>query len=198
MATVSFNPALTSAPQNTFLQATQGFVQGDFVDDPSSRMYLNSGVLAAAVTQPVWGGLPIQELVPATGEGVLGSSLALATNDATTTGFSVFTQGYNMVIVPGNSVQTTSGGGTIPYFRLGCGARIRVKCSAALAAAVDGNAITQQVSWDFTNNELIPYDSINAFNVKILSINASSKVVAYDSGTGAVTWVAGSAATILL
>ncbi|OYV83434.1 MAG: hypothetical protein B7X04_04315 [Parcubacteria group bacterium 21-54-25] len=198
MATVSFNPSLTTAPQNTFVAQTQGFVQGDFVDDPSSRMYLNSGLIAAAVTQPVWGGLAIQELVPATGEGALGSSLALATNDATTTGFSVFTQGYNMVIVPGNSVQTTSGGGTIPYFRLGSGARIRVKCSASLAAAVDGGQVGQNVSWDFTNDELIPYDGINALNVKILSVNANSKVVAYNSGTGAVTWTTGPAATILL
>jgi len=198
MANVSFNPSLTTAPQNTFLAQTQGFVQGDFVDDPSSRMYLNSGVIDASVTQPVWGALAIQELVPANGDSSLGSTLKLATNDATTTGFSVFTQGYNMVIVPGNSVQTAQAGQTVPYFRLGSGARIRVKCSGALAAAVESGQISQNVSWDFTNDQLIPYDSSNALNVKILSVNSNSKVVSYNSGTGAVTWVAGSAATILL
>ena len=61
---ISFNPALTSAPQSSFLRQTEGYVQGAFMDDPSSRMYLSSGVLSSGLTAPFWGGEAISELVP--------------------------------------------------------------------------------------------------------------------------------------
>ena len=197
MANISFNPSLTTQPQNSFLLQSQGYVQGDFVDDPSSRMYLNSGVIASSVTQPVWGGMVLEELVPTAGEGALGSDLALAAGYTTATGISVFTQAYNMVIVPGNSVQTATAGMTISYFRFGSGARIRVQCSAALATAVEGNPINTEVSWDFTNQLLVPF-STTALPVKVLSVNANSKIVNYNSGTGAVTYTTGVVAEILI
>lgn len=196
MGNISFNPNLTSAPQGTFTTSTQGYIQGDFVDDPSIRMELASGILDASINQPVWGGMAIQELVPLTGEGSLGSTLKLATSVATLTGFNVFTQAYNMIIVPGNSVQTATAGMTSNFFRLGSGARIKVQCSPALVAAVEGGAINQQVQWDFANQQLIPFAAGTAAPVKILSVNTNSKVVSFNPGTGAVSWVAGSAAVI--
>lgn len=198
MANITFDPSKTTAPQNSFLRTTQGYVQGDFVDDPSVRMELAAGVLDSTVAQPVWGGMAIQELVPLTDEGNLGGTLKLAAGVTTLTGFSVFTQAYNMIIVPGNSVQTATAGMTISYFRLGSGARIKVKCSAELVAAVEGGAINQQIQWDYTNQQLIPYTSGTALPAKILSVNANSKVVSYDSGAGTVSWVAGNAAVILI
>lgn len=194
---ISFDPNLTTAPQSSFLAQTQGYVQGDFVDDPSSRMYLNSGVIAAAVTQPVWGGMILEELVPTTGEGALGSDLALAAGYTTATGMSVFNQASNMIIVPGNSVQTSVAGMTISYFRFGSGARIRVQASSALLTAVEGNPINTQVSWDFTNQILVPF-STTALPVQVLSVNSNSKIVNYNSGTGAVTWTTGIVAEILI
>ena len=198
MSSISFNPNLTSAPQGTFSTTTQGYIQGDFVDDPSIRMELAAGILDAAIAQPIWGGMALTELVPITGEGSLGSTLKLATTPATTTGFSVFTQAYNMIIVPGNSVQTATAGMTANYFRLGSGARIKVQCSPALVAAVEGGAIGQQVQWDFANQQLIPFAAGTALPVKILSVNTNSKVVSFNSGAGTVSWVPGSAAVILI
>ena len=197
MANISFNPSLTSSPQNSFLVQTGGYVQGDFVDDPSIRMELASGVIGAAVTQPVWGGMVLEETISLSGEGNLGNNLVLAAGYTTATGISVFTQGYNMIIVPGNSVQTAAAGMTVPFFRFGTRARIKVQCSAALVTAVEGGAINQQVSWDFVNQQLIPF-SVTALPVQILSVNPNSKIVNYNSGTGAVTWVAGNAAVILV
>ncbi len=197
MANVSFNPQLTSAPLGTFQQTTQGYIQGDFVDDPALRLQLSSGVIASSVTQPVWGGMVVEELVNANGEGSLGTSLALAAGYTTATGITVFTQAYNMIIVPGNSVQTAVAGMTANFFRFGSGARIKVQCSSALLAAIEGGAINQQVSWDFVNQQLVPF-STTALPVKVLSASANSQVVSYNSGTGAVTWVAGDAAVIIV
>ena len=198
MANVSFNPGLTTSPVTTFLSTTQGYVQGDFVDDPSTRMYLNSGLVAASVTQPVWGGMALSESVSATGEGALGTSLALATTVANTTGFSVFTQGYNMILVPGNSVQTAVAGMTLPFFRVGSGARIKVQCSSALLTAIESGLINQQVQWDYTSQQLVPYVSGTALPVQVLSASANSQIVSYNSGTGAVTWTSGDVAVILI
>lgn len=199
MANVSFNPGLTTSPAGTFTATTQGYIQGDFAnDDPAIRLSLASGVVASTVTQPVWGGMAISESLTATGEGSLGNSLALATTVANTTGFSVFTQGYNMVQVPGNSVQVSTSGMTIPFFRTGSKAQIKVKCSSALLTAVESGLINQQVEWDYTNQQLIPYASGTALPVQVLSASANSQVVSYDSGTGAVSWAAGNVAVILI
>ncbi len=197
MPAISFNPQQTTSPQNSFLLSTEGYVQGAFMDDPSSRMYLSSGVIAASVAQPVWGGMAITENVPAVN--TLGSSLALAANNAGVTGFTVFNQANNGIITPGNNVQQYGAGMTTSYFRTGSNARIAVQCSAALAAELDTGSVIQQVSWDFVNQQLIPYSAgVGALNVKVLSVNANSKIVSYNSSTGAVTWSTGAAAIIQL
>jgi hypothetical protein len=197
MANISFDPSVTSAPQNSFQRTTTGYVQGAFMDDPSSRMYLSSGVIASSVTQPFWGGMAIQELVPTANENQQGSSIALAADTAAVTGFSVFNQAYNWILTPGNTVPVGGAGMTAMFFRLGSNARIAVQADANLAAAIEGNGINQQVEWDFTNQKLIPY-SANALPVKVLSIESNSKIVSYNSGTGAVTWSVGPAAVIQL
>ena len=194
---ITFNPQLTTAPQNSFLLTTEGYVQGAFMDDPSSRMYLTSGQIAASVSQPIWGGMAITENIPATN--TLGSSLVLAANNAGVTGFTVFNQANNGIITPGNNVQQYGAGMTTSFFRLGSNARVAVQCSSALANALDTGSIAQQVSWDFTNQQLIPYSSsIGALPVKVLSVSSNSKIVSYSSSTGAVTWGVGAAAIIQL
>lgn len=197
MANITFNPSVTSAPQNSFLQQTTGYVQGAFMDDPSSRLYLSSGLIASSVTQPFWGGMAIEELVPTADANQQGSSIALAANTAAVTGFSVFNQAYNWILTPGNTVPVGAAGMTAMFFRLGSNARIVVQADATLAAAVEGNPINQQVEWDFTNQKLIPF-AANALPVKVLSIETNSKIVSYNSGTGAVTWTTGPAAVIQL
>jgi len=200
MSNVSFNPALTTAPAGNFATTTQGYYQGDFVDDPSSRMYLSAGQIASSVSQPIWGGMAITESVSSTGEGALGSSLTLATAAGNLTGFSVFTQGYNAIIVPGNSVQVAQPGMTQNFFRLGSNARIKVSVEASLVASLEGGAVNQALYWDPALQQLTASGTGGAIalpaTTKVLSVNTNSKVVNYNSGTGAVTWVAGAVAVI--
>lgn len=198
MSNITFNPALTTSPQNSFLLQTEGYVQGSFMDDPTSRMQLAGGSLDSAVAVPVYPGMAIAEYVPTVNSNATGSVIKLATAYTDLTGFNVGNQNYNAVITPGNTVQQLGPLQTVMYFRLGSGARIVVSCSTALVTAAENGLINQQVQWDFTNQQLIPFTTGTALNVKIISLNSNSKVVNYNSGTGAVTWVAGSAAVIQL
>lgn len=189
--TISFNPSLTTSPQNNFLAQTQGYIQGFFQSDPAVALQLKTGLIAAAVTQPVWGGIALQELVPTADAFNTGNTLALATSEATTTGFSVFNHGSNLIIVPGsNNVPVASAGMSMPYFSLGSNAQIAVLCSSALITAVEGNGVNTQVQWDYTNQQLIPFASGTALPVTVVAVSALSKGISYNSGTGAVTWTA--------
>lgn len=196
---ISFNPALTTAPQGTFLTSTQGYYQGDFVDDPSTRMELAAGVLASSVSQPIWGGMAITESVSTVGEGALGTTLSLATAAGNLTGFTVSTQAYNAIITPGNTVPTSVAGMTTNFFRLGSGARIKVAVQSSLVASLEGNAVNQALYWDPALQQLTASGTAGAIalsGVNVLSVNQNSKVVSYNSGTGAVSWAQGPVAVI--
>lgn len=194
MANITFNPQLTTAPASSFLSNTQGYIQGSVLDDPTSRMYLNAGIIASTVTGAVWGGMGITESVPAPGSETTGGVLTIATAYTDLTGFTVFNQASNMIITPGNSVQQADAGMSISYFRFGSNARIAVQCDATLAAALDAGTIIQQVAWDFTNQKLIAYTSGTALNAKVLSVNTNSQIVVDTSGV--LTWGSGAVAII--
>jgi hypothetical protein len=198
--TVSFNPQLTTSPSNNFLATTEGYIQGATFDDTSSRMWLASGVIASSVTQPVWGGLAVTEEVATVNANQLGNSLVLASAAGNVTGMTVFDQGTNMIIVPGNSVQQSLAGMTINYYRFGSNARIAVQVLASLVASLEGGAINQALYWDPALFQLTASGTSGAFalppTTKILSVNSNSKIVSYNSGTGALTWTTGSAAII--
>ncbi len=192
---INFDPMVSNAPQNNFSESTEGYVQGAFVDDPTSRMYLSSGKVKSTVTLPVWGGIPINELVPAVNS--LGPDLDLSTSYATISGFTTNNQGYNMILVPGNNAPQAVAGMSMNFFRMGSNARLAVQCDATLAAALDGNAITQQVSWDFTNQKLIAF-AVTALPVKVLSVSTTSKIISYNATTKVLSWTTGAAAIIQL
>lgn len=209
MANISFNPALTTSPQNSFLLQTQGYAQGSYFDDPTTRGWLKSGQLASTVAQPVWGGLPITAKVNAVNSNQLGNQLDLATSIITITGWVVTNQANNMIVVPGNNVQIAVANQTVNYFDGatysvaagnfvggGSNARIAVACNPTLVSALASNSVDQNVSWDFVNNYLTAYSTGVALPVKVLSVNNNSKLVSYNSGTGAVTWTTGPVAII--
>lgn len=197
---ISFNPQQTTSPSNTFLQNTEGYVQGTTFDDTSSRMWLLSGTVASTVTQPVWGGMVVTEEVPTVNNNSLGSSLVLASAAGNVTGMTVFDQSHNMIIVPGNTVQQALAGMTINYYRFGSNARIAVSVLSSLVASLEGGAINQALYWDPALFQLTASGTSGAFalpsTTKILSFNSNSKIVSYNSGTGALTWTTGNAAMI--
>lgn len=195
MANITFNPQLTTVPSTGFLGTTKGYVQGAFFDDPSSRMYLSAGIIASSVTGVVYGGMALTENVNAANSNQAGNNLTIATAYANTTAFCVYNQANNMIITPGNSAQMAVAGMSASYFRLGSGARIAVQCNSTLANSLSSGAVNQQVSWDFTNQILIPF-STTALNVKVLSVNTNSKIVTNTSGV--LTYSTGICAIIQL
>ena len=160
MAVISFNPLLVTVAPASFSTVTDGYVQGVMLDDPAVRYALAGGVLAASETFPMWGGVAIYEDIPGAG-GVdvsMGSILGRAPNNAGIAGFSVFNQAGNWITSPQSEAPSAAGGMTVPYVRLGSGARVVVQCNPSLAS-LQGGATNQQVSWDFNNQVLQPFDA---------------------------------------
>lgn len=143
--------------------SSEGYIQGNALPDPATRWALRSGMVAAAETVPMWGGLPVYaDISPISASGsknrmgsIIGRATAL-TGSTGIVGFSVFNQAYNMVNDPSNPVPTAGSGQSIGWFPLGSRARIPVPCDPALIN-LRGGEINQQVSWDFTSNLLVPY-----------------------------------------
>jgi hypothetical protein len=164
VSTVAINPIMTTNAAGSFSVDTVGLIQGMMYDDPAVRYALAGGVLDALETLPMWGGVGISEYVPgASGKpnGVLGGPVRRATNltaaaALTLTGFSVFNQDHSMISSPQSPVPLAAANMGVNFFRLGSGARIAVACDPALVS-LDGGVITQQVSWDFTSQLLVPY-----------------------------------------
>ena len=199
---IAFNPMLTTNAQGLFNTNSAGFTQGDAQDDPAVKFFLAGGIVTSSASTPLWGGLPISEDIPAAatqpGTNTLGSTIALATNLANTTGISVFNQGYGGVTTPTSTAPQFAAGSSINYYRFGSGARIPLRINPALVS-LDGGLITQQVSWDYTAQWITTYDGTNAFPVRILNISTTgNKTVSYNSGTGAVNWIYTEAVAVCL
>lgn len=193
MAAINFNPMTTLTGSNSFQLQSTGYIQGAFMDDPVARMWVLPGLVANSVTQPVWGGIPITENVPSlSAEGnnleQAAGNIVIPTTIEEITGFTFFNRAHNMIITPGNPVPQATANMNIAYARLGSNLRVPVKIDPTLASTLEGGAVNTQVAWDFTNNQLSAYSSGTALPVKVLSILDNSKVVNYDSGTGALSW----------
>lgn len=183
---ISFNPFITTSANGTFSVQSEGFNQGVALDDPAVRNALAGGPLASTETLPMWGGVGIAEYIPtATANPSIGSSIARATSIASTVpliGFSVFNQATAWVTSPQSECPSAGVGMTIPYYRLGSGARIAVAVDPSLVS-LDGGLVNQQVSWDFNNQRLQPYDAATT-TYSITSITSS-----FNSATNIYTMV---------
>ena len=191
---ISFNPVISTNFPGTFFASSTGYVQGTFLDDPAVRYALAGGILATSETVPMWGGVALHEVVPSpvtasNPADELGTIITRAATQAGLTAFSVFNQASNMVQTPQSRVPLSGTGMTVNFFRLGSGARIAVALDPTFAATLEGGSIIAQVSWDYTNQVLVAYDSVAALPVKILDVNiGNSQIVTYSSGTGFANW----------
>ena len=170
---VPFNPYGTTNAANSFSVQSAGYVQGVYQDDPSLRWALASGTLSASATLPLWGGVPISESIAAsTADATMGGSIIQASAISNITGFSVFNNAYSWVGSPSSPVPlAASAGASVAFFRLGCGIRIPVAMDPSLVS-LSGGLISQQVSWDFNNQVLQPYDAATA-TYSVTSITSS-------------------------
>lgn len=194
---ISFNPMTTLNAPSSFLVETDGFVQGVYFDDPAMRYQLRGGI-AGAITVPIWGGVPVSLAVPALGKNSLGPTVTQATTTGGIGGWAVFNQAHHMVLTPGNTVPLATAGMTVQFIEPGSLLRLCVQIDPAIADTLEGNAQTQQVSWDFANNRLMAYNATpGALPVLVELVNTNSKIVNYNTTTGAVTWSDGGPAAII-
>jgi hypothetical protein len=207
-----FYPYQTTNAAQSFSVQSAGYVQGVYQDAPALRYSLMTGTLSANATGPIWGGMAISEsLAPTSGyDRTQGGTITAATAVANITGFSVFNNAYAWPGSPQSPVPTAGASGmTIPFFRLGSGIEIPVACDPSLVS-LNGGLITQQVSWDFNNQVLQPYDASTA-TYSVTSLTASyasgvwtfAVVMAVASPVGAVgdainiTGMTGTGATLV-
>jgi len=203
MANISFNPALMTAPQNTFLLETQGYMQGLCPADPANRLWLESGIVDASVTMPMWGGMGI---AVNTADAATNNRQGPTLSPASTTqinGFTVFDQAINMIQVPGNNVAIATAGQNMAFFNFGSNRRVPVPILNSELSSFEGVSRSTPLYWDTVNFWLTPTSTANTValpaTTKLYSINASnSKIVQYNSGTGAVTWLAGQACALIV
>jgi hypothetical protein len=184
-ATVTINPYLTSVGNNGLFNATStGVRQGTAYADPSTRWRLRMCELANSETLPMWGGVGVYMNVPG-GAGNPSYALgpicgrAVSLNDASKplAGFSVFDQAYGMITSPQSTVPLIGSYGHVNVYPLGSLARIAVQADPSLVS-LRGGAINANVSWDFTNQLLVPY-------LGTLTVAATGS--SYASATGIVT-----------
>jgi hypothetical protein len=182
---VPFNPYATTNAAGSFAVQSAGYVQGVYQDDPALRWALASGTLSASATLPLWGGVPISESVAATGtDSTQGGSIIQASSVANITGWSVFNNAYSMVGSPSSPVpQAANANASVAFFRAGCGIRIPVAMDPSLVS-LNGNLITTNVSWDFNNQILQPYDASTA------TYSITSQTATFANGVWTVAVVA--------
>ena len=166
MSGINIQPLLTTNAQGSFQTSAEGLMQGVAMDDPAVRNQLAGGILAAAALLPMFGGVGITEKIVSlsTNSGAhraLGGDIdraLLLTGASALTGFSVFNQNHAAINTPNSPVPQTPQGGLVNFYRLGSLARIALKIDPALVS-LDGTIITSQVSWDFANQMIIPFQA---------------------------------------
>ncbi|MBL0907814.1 hypothetical protein G5645_07370 [Pectobacterium carotovorum] len=156
MASLSLNPMQTTNALGSFGVQSDGFIQGVALDDPANRFNLASGTVAAGETKPLWGGLPIAELLPGTSSSPRGSTIRRATGIADLEGFTVFNQAHNGLTTPQSPVPQFASGMSVSFYRLGSNMRVPLKASAdVVALGTAGASVKTPLAWDFVNSQLV-------------------------------------------
>ncbi len=181
VASITYNPNITTVSAGLFNIQSGGLTQGTAFPDPAIRFKLAAGLLATTETLPMWGGVGIYTDVPGISGGpsaTLGPIVGRATSISNLLAFSVFDQAYGMINTPQSPVPLAASGMQVMYYRLGSGARIAVAAAPALSAYA-GDLTNIQVSWDFVNQQLIPYiASYNSASVSSATYNSTTGIIA--------------------
>ncbi|KWN80862.1 hypothetical protein WM24_23805 [Burkholderia ubonensis] len=119
-----------------------------------------------------------------------GGTILQAMSVSNITGFSVFNNAYSYLGSPQSPVpMAVNAGATVAFFRMGSGIRIPVAMDPSMVSLA-GGLINQQVSWDFNNQVLQPYDASTA-TVSVTSITSS-----YSNGVYTCAVVAAAATNV--
>ncbi|HDL8515372.1 TPA: hypothetical protein PXS13_002450 [Yersinia enterocolitica] len=155
MATLSLNPMATTNALGSFGVQSDGFIQGVALDDPANRFNLASGTVSATETKPLWGGLPVAELLPGTASSPRGSTIRRAASVTDLEGFAVFNQAHNGLTTPQSPVPQYASGMSVSYYRIGSNMRVPLKASAeVIALGTSGASVKTALAWDFVNSRV--------------------------------------------
>lgn len=185
MTTITINTASTTSPQNSFALQTQGYTQGQTVDDWASRAWLRPGIVGSAVSTPIYAGLGIAANV--NGLNVNGSN-ATTIVPATTTqinGFTVYDQNINAIQTPGNTAAFVSAGGNVSFYKFGTNATIPLPVASGAVSAIETGNINMQLYWDTVALNITNTSSGNTIALPVTTIqgiNSNSKVIQNSSG----------------
>jgi len=186
-AQISLNPMATTNAKGLFSTNSNGFTQGDALDDPAVKFALAGGTLSTSATVPLWGGIPIAESIA---DSVLGNTVLQADGTTAPTGIAVFNQAFAGITTPQSTAPLYSPGMSVNFYRFGSGARIPLALNPA-SVTLDGDLISTTVYFDYTNNWVttVQPGSQPALPVKVLKISTqNNKTVSYSSVTGNANW----------
>jgi hypothetical protein len=221
VAQVSINPAVQSNFAGTFFSSSDGFVQGDALDDPAIRFSLRKGIVSPTATTPMWGGVAISEVLASTASGGVGAtapagdlqsilspaSSITAGASGCLTGFTVLNQATALIQSAQSRAPYAPAGGAINFYRLGSGARIPLLALQAAATAWAGGVVDPTtIYWD-TNNLWLTNASGSGIIGPLTNLSAgiwiesvglgNSRSVNYSSGTNFANWADGSYVVVL-
>ena len=185
MSTVSFNPALMTQPQNSFiLQTNDRWFQGLTKDDWASRAWLRSGIIGGTLS--LWGGIGVAVNTPsASGNNRTGDQITPATTTQLN-GFTVYDQGINAIQTPGSQVPVWPVGFNVPYYLFGSNARVPVPLASGVLASLEGADISGTFYWDTANYNLTLTSSSSTIalpaSVRVLEVSENCRMVLNTSG----------------
>lgn len=183
MANLSLNPMATTNAAGSFGVQSDGFIQGVALDDPANRFNLASGTVAATETKPLWGGLPVAELLPGVNSSHRGSTIRRAVSLAELEGFTVFNQAHNGLTTPQSPVPLYASGMSVSFYRLGSNMRVPLKASAQVVAlGTTGASVKTPLAWDFVNNQVT-----TAAAAAFSGANIDTTAVTYSNGVATAT-----------
>ncbi|EGQ2152822.1 hypothetical protein ACSPRK_000273 [Escherichia coli] len=183
MANLSLNPMATTNAAGSFGVQSDGFIQGVALDDPANRFNLASGTVADTETKPLWGGLPVAELLPGVNSSPRGSTIRRAVSLAELEGFTVFNQAHNGLTTPQSPVPLYASGMSISFYRLGSNMRVPLKASAQVVAlGTAGASVKTPLAWDFVNNQVT-----TAAAAAFSGADIDTTAVTYSNGVATAT-----------
>ncbi|EPX0461367.1 hypothetical protein ACWV3E_003251 [Yersinia enterocolitica] len=183
MANLSLNPMATTNALGSFGVQSDGFIQGVALDDPANRFNLASGTVSATETKPLWGGVPVAEIIPGVSSSPRGSTIRRALGVADIEGFTVFNQAHNGLTTPQSPVPLFASGMSVSFYRFGANMRIPLKASPAVIALGTNNAsVKTALAWDFVNNQIT-----TAADAGYAGADIATTAIAFSGGVATAT-----------
>jgi hypothetical protein len=205
---ITLNPTVTTNAAGSFFDSSDGYVAGSMaVVDPAALQKLEIGTVAAAATAFLYGGVGLTVNTPLSGS-LAGPQINIATAYSNLIGFAVWDQAAAGIQTPQSPAALYGPGNTMSFFAFGSGACIALPISNTNAANLLNVAKNTELSWDFTNQVVIPFSTtaipgplLNGTTpvAEIVDVQVGNSKVAYTSvnygvwgltspGTGVAAW----------